>query len=217
MTLGLLVSINLLSSHRTLATEQRPLLVVKLTMWPEPVKQKKQTLTSEPKPEQQPATKKIIEKKPLPPSVQERIPMVKKQPLETKKPIQMEEVEADAKESVDEISIPSIPLIATKNEEGTMPTPVPIFQITQVPRFLHRKTPVYPEEMRSQGISGMVKLEVLIDKDGQVRQVSILKSAGKYFDEAARQAILASTFYPAKVDSESVAVLLRLPVKFGLY
>ncbi len=71
--------------------------------------------------------------------------------------------------------------------------------------------------MRTQGISGIVKLEALIDKEGRVRKVSILKSAGKAFDEAARRAILASSFYPAEVEKKPVAVLLRLPVRFELF
>ena len=96
------------------------------------------------------------------------------------------------------------------------PVPVPVFQLTRTPRYLFRASPVYPEAMRVQGRSGVVKLEVLIDKAGQVREVRILKSAGKLFDDAARRAILSSTFLPAEVDGQAVAVLWRLPVKFSL-
>jgi len=70
--------------------------------------------------------------------------------------------------------------------------------------------------MRSSGITGIVKLAVLIDKEGKVHRVTVLKSADKAFDEAAKKALLASTFMPAKVGNKKVAGELRMPVKFRL-
>ena len=70
--------------------------------------------------------------------------------------------------------------------------------------------------MRSSGVSGVVKLAVLIGKEGNVYRVKVLKSAGGAFDEAARTALLASTFIPAKMGGKNVAVELRMPVKFRL-
>ncbi|NOY62429.1 MAG: TonB family protein [Gammaproteobacteria bacterium] len=112
--------------------------------------------------------------------------------------------------------VESTPPMLIEPTKETLPNPVPLFRLTQAPRFLHREIPVYPEIMRAQGVSGVVKLEALIDKEGRVRKASILKSAGKHFDEAAKQAILASSFYPAKVENKAVAVLLHLPVRFDL-
>lgn len=121
----------------------------------------------------------------------------------------------DLENNVAETPTQEAPAPPTKPSEA-LPTPVPFFKITNAPRFLHRETPVYPDAMRAVGVSGVVKLEALIDKQGRVRQVTILTSAGKQFDEAATHAIMASSFYPAEVDKKPVAVLLRLPVKFEL-
>ncbi len=101
-------------------------------------------------------------------------------------------------------------------DADTLPTPIPIFQLTTAPQFLHKASPSYPSAMLASGTTGIVKLEALIDKTGRVRKVSIIKSAGEHFDQSARQAILASSFYPAKVREKAVAVLLRLPVKYRL-
>ena len=97
-----------------------------------------------------------------------------------------------------------------------MPTPVPFFTLTQAPQFLHKEEPVYPKIMRARSIAGLVKLEALIDENGRVRNVEVIKSAGEHFDHAAKQAMIKSTFIPAEVDGKPVAVLLRVPVKFKL-
>ena len=142
--------------------------------------------------------------------------VAKERPLETVEPVLMDEIVADVEKVTEQTpSQPTSPT-ATQSMKNSLPTPVPIFQLTQAPSFLHREKPIYPEVMRVGGISGVVKLEALIDSEGRVREVNILKSAGEHFDEAAREAVLASTFYPAKIENEPVAVLLRLPVKFSL-
>ncbi len=58
------------------------------------------------------------------------------------------------------------------------------------------------------------RIAVLIGKEGKVHRVTVLKSAGEAFDKAARKALLASTFVPAKMGNKTVAVELRIPVKF---
>ncbi|VAX02500.1 hypothetical protein MNBD_GAMMA20-933 [hydrothermal vent metagenome] len=218
ITLGMLLFINVLANYRAHATEPRPLLVVDLTAWPMPVKQEQQA--PPPKPEKQLIPKKPVVKKPLPAPEPELSPQAKKivdeiLPAPTEHET-TEEIIEETDETVEPaLSEPTPPMLIEPAEDA-LPNPVPIFKLTQAPRFLHREVPVYPETMRTQGISGIVKLEALIDKEGRVRKVNILKSAGKHFDEAARRAILASSFYPAEVENKPVAVLLRLPVRFDL-
>ncbi len=213
VTLGLLLFINVLANYRAHATESRPLLVVDLAAWPVPVKQEE---PPPPKSEKQPIPQKTVAKKPPSPPEPERSPQAKKIVEE----IPPQPVEHEIEEEIVEKTEPAVteptPAMLIEPTEDALPNPVPIFKLTQAPRFLHREVPVYPETMRNQGISGVVKLEALIDKQGRVRKVSILKSAGKHFDDAARRAILASSFYPAEVENEPVAVLLRLPVRFDL-
>jgi len=70
--------------------------------------------------------------------------------------------------------------------------------------------------MRNLGQEGLVLLEVFIDAKGTVRQVSVKDTAGADFDQAALNAIKASSFQPGTVADRPVAVLLRLPVRFKL-
>ena len=70
--------------------------------------------------------------------------------------------------------------------------------------------------MLVQGKEGKVKLEVLIDDKGKIRKVTVIKSAGEAFDQAAITAISNSSFTPGNVDGKPVTVLLRVPVNFSL-
>ena len=214
-TLALLLAINLLAHYRSHTPEQRPLLVVDLMAWPVPLKQEKQ-----PQQEAAPKQPPPAPAKTLPIPAPEPAPVAKKvvhEKLETVTPAPVNEAVTEPEEAAEQIPAQPAQPVASESAEHAMPTPVPIFQVTQAPRFLHREAPIYPEVMRAQGISGVVKVEALIDNEGRVRQVSVLKSAGEYFDEAARRAVLSSSFYPAEIEGKPVAVLLRLPVKFGLY
>ena len=217
LTVTLLVFINILANYRVHASESRPLHVVNLMAWPMPVKQQQPTPAPQTKKQQtpqKPASKKNppLLKTPSP-------PIIKKEHKEKPTPVMIDPIEKLVEKTITvdkPVLAEATPPMLIEPTENTQPIPVPIFQLTQAPRFLHREVPIYPEAMRTQGISGVVKLEVLIDKDGRVREVNILASAGKLFDAAARQAILASRFYPAEVDKNTVAVLLRLPVTFDL-
>lgn len=216
LTLVLLFFINVLANYHPQNSEPRPLLVVGLTAWPVPFKQEQQQPTP---PKQQPVPEKpALKKTPLPkpePSPQTK-KVVKELPAEAVEHEPKEEITEEVEKTVEQTpSEPTPPMLIEPTEEA-LPTPMPIFKLTQAPRFLHRQQPFYPETMRTQGISGTVRLEALIDKKGRVREVNILKSAGTHFDQAAKQAILDSIFYPAEVEGEAVAVLLRLPVTFNL-
>ena len=101
-------------------------------------------------------------------------------------------------------------------DDAALPVPVPLFKLTETPRFLHQQTPEYPEALRTLGKTGHVTLSVLIDKFGRVRNITVLESDADAFSEAAIKAIMASSFIPAKIDGEPVAVKLKLPVTFKL-
>jgi len=209
LTTGLIICINLLTYSRTQPAIERPLLALNLMSWDTPEKTTK--------------TPKVVTSKPIKKQVQEKT--VPKKKLQTpqkselnthvKTAVKPKPIIKPIQETITQKTVVPSEKTATVTKD-VLPTPVPIFKLTLSPRFLHRQEPVFPETMRVEGISGVVKLEALIDKRGRVRQVNIIKSAGKYFDAAAKHAISASSFYPAKIGNQPVAVLLRLPVRFGL-
>ncbi len=217
MVLGLLLFINVLANYRAHTEETRALLVVELAPWPVPVKQEERRVVPEPK--KQPMPEKPAMENPTP-AKSTVSPQKKKAIQETDSlPVEHEqEAEIVGEDIAKAEKFPAEPIspMLIKPSEDALPTPVPIFKLTQAPRFLHRARPIYPDAMRAQGKRGVVKLEALIDKSGRVRRVRIIESAGLAFDEAAERAIRASSFYPAKVENKPVAVLLRLPVRFNL-
>lgn len=108
-----------------------------------------------------------------------------------------------------------VALSTAENQDPTL-TPVPVFELTALPRFIRQVQPSFPESMRHLAREGVVELNVLIEHTGAVRQVTIVRSAGSEFDRAARSAILASAFAPGEVDGKPVTTVLHLPVRFRL-
>jgi len=198
---GLFFSINLLAHADQKVLEEKPLLVLNLMQLPA----KPLPLPTKITPKKMPPIKKPVPKKKRPKKVvKKKIPLKLTPPKPVEKP-QHQVVEAVSKA-----------VTTPEPQVEPLPTPVPIFKLTELPHFLHREVPLYPEAMRAAGRSGVVKLEALIDKQGKVRRVTVIVSAGEAFDRAAKVAILASTFSAAKIGERLVAVRLRLPVRFSL-
>jgi len=203
-----------------------PIITLDFVEWQQPTKQKKPEVKPKPKPK----PKKVVKKKPKPKQQlkkPEPKPVESPKPKPVEKPVLTEEPEIEPPEElpkpVEPEPVVEEPVVTEAaeteekvSEEDILPTPTPIFQLTSMPRMIHRETPVYPAVMRAQGKEGKVKLEVLIDSKGKIRKVTVIKSAGKAFDQAAIAAISNSSFTPGNIDGKPVAVLLRLPVNFRL-
>lgn len=75
------------------------------------------------------------------------------------------------------------------------------------PRILHKVEPVYPDEMRRQGVSGTVIVRIEVRENGSPDNVSIQRSSGfAALDEAALQATRQWRFVPARDEATGVAV-----------
>lgn len=123
-------------------------------------------------------------------------------------------------ESVVEESDFSVPIGNTlMAEPATKPEPVQfasIFEVTKMPQFRLKIKPHYPEIARKLGVEGLVILEVSISREGEVINAKVVNDPGHGLGEAALEAILRSSFYPAFSSDEPVAVKLRIPVRFKL-
>ena len=71
------------------------------------------------------------------------------------------------------------------------------FMVEQKPTVIKQVNPVYPEIARKAGLTGKVFLKFLVDKNGQVSNVTVLKGQ-EIFRQAAIDAILQYRFKPAK-------------------
>jgi TonB family protein len=78
--------------------------------------------------------------------------------------------------------------------------------------------PVYPELARKARIQGIVIVEAIIDRKGDVIQASVLRSPGKAygFDDAALKAVKQWKFKPATLNKKPVDVYYNLTVIFKL-
>lgn len=76
--------------------------------------------------------------------------------------------------------------------------------------------PDYPELMRRVGIEGLVVLEAVIDREGHVTDVRVLRGVNPVLDRAASEAVLRWRYQAARIDGRSVAVYLSVTVNFRL-
>ncbi len=206
---------------QTEALPPPPVITLEFSAW-QPPREKPRQPEIRPKPEPKPKPKPRPRPKPV---VKPRLKQARPKPIppperviSTREPAKP--VAAPPEPVVEDVPPPTpVPADQSKAEEvsqETLPQPVPVFELTTLPRMIHRETPVYPSDMKLQGKEGTVKLEVFIDAAGKVRKITILKSAGPAFDQAAINAIQNSSFSPGNVHGKPVAVRMRLPVRFRL-
>ncbi len=94
---------------------------------------------------------------------------------------------------------------------------VPYDELEVKPKPLKNPVLNYPYEAKKKGIKGMTVVKMLIDTDGNVVDVKVLKSSGnQLLDEAALDAAKKSTFEPAEHNGKKVRVWASRPFKFRL-
>lgn len=90
------------------------------------------------------------------------------------------------------------------------------FGSANAPSFLKRVMPEYPRLARRLGKEGKVVLRLFIDGHGKLLSVEVIEKAGHGFDEAAIEAVKASSFQPARLNSRPVNCKAILPISFRL-
>jgi TonB family protein len=84
------------------------------------------------------------------------------------------------------------------------------------PRKVQDQAPAYPDQARSKRIQGTVVLEAILDVDGHVDHVKIMKGVVKMLDEAAIGAVRNWVYTPTLVDGIPVPVIMTVTVTFRL-
>lgn len=102
--------------------------------------------------------------------------------------------------------------------EEYLPAPGEFVPYDEGPLVISEVKPEYPPLARQAGIEGVVFLEVLIDKNGNVRDVRVTKPSGASagFEEAAKEAAYKTKWKPAISNKQPVAVRVAYPVRFTL-
>jgi TonB family protein len=86
----------------------------------------------------------------------------------------------------------------------------------KAPTVISKVEPEYSEEARRARISGIVILEALIDKNGNVTDINVLKPLPFGLDQAAIDAVKQWKFKPAMMNGQPVDVVFNLTVNFKL-
>ncbi|MBW2077724.1 MAG: TonB family protein, partial [Deltaproteobacteria bacterium] len=90
-------------------------------------------------------------------------------------------------------------------------------ELDQVPVVIFRKKPFYPFRARARNISGDVRVKFLVDKDGHVNSVHILKSVPPgVFDKNVIKALSCWRFLPGKIHGRPVPTWVITTIKFRL-
>ncbi len=84
------------------------------------------------------------------------------------------------------------------------------------PEKVYGPPPLYPESARRARLQGTVVVEAIIDRNGEVTDVRVLKGMPGGLDRAAIEAVSDWRFTPATRQGEPVPVVFRLTVQFSL-
>lgn len=83
------------------------------------------------------------------------------------------------------------------------------------PKKIRDVKPMYPAEAQAARVSGIVIIEVLIDRDGTIASTRVLRSV-PMLDEAATDAVKQWVFTPTLLNGAAVPVLMTVTVNFTL-
>ena len=86
----------------------------------------------------------------------------------------------------------------------------------QHPRKIEAPPPQYTNVAKDEGLQGTVILQALINEQGVVEEVEVLKGLSLGLTEQAMEALRQWTFEPATLDGEPVAVFYNLTFNFRL-
>lgn len=85
---------------------------------------------------------------------------------------------------------------------------------TEPPVPVRTVAPDYPDELRREGVSGLVMVKCEIDASGNVASADVEKSSNAAFEKNAVAAVKKWKFKPAKQDGAPVAIKVSIPIKF---
>jgi len=87
--------------------------------------------------------------------------------------------------------------------------------VEELPEAITKIPPEYPDIARQANVDGTVMMQVLVGKDGKVKDAKVVKSVAM-LDAAAIAAVRQWIFKPALSNNKPVAVWVAVPMKFTL-
>ena len=196
--------------------QPKPYVIQNVQLKPPPPPKKQETPPPPPK-KKEPAPKKEVRKIPVPdktpdkpePEIQPPPPEIEPIAPQQLEPQEPALVVPDTDQVVD---IPTPPPPAPEPEG-----PILVSGEVVPPVKVNAPQPVYPEAARRARLQGVVVLKAVIDKNGDVTDVQILRDLPMGLGEMAKQAALKWKFKPATLHGKPVDVYFNLTVNYSIH
>ena len=112
-----------------------------------------------------------------------------------------------------------IPLSYAVKSGERVPLPPGVYSedsVTERPQLLSRPDPRYPDSLRTAGTFGAVVLLAIVDSTGHVDSASVraVYSSNAGFEAPAREAVLASTYAPGRMNGRPVPVCVLVQLRW---
>ncbi len=88
--------------------------------------------------------------------------------------------------------------------------------LDQQPVARHQARPVYPADLRREGIEGSAVVDFIVDTDGNVRNATAIRSTNPEFGASAVSAVSRWIFTPGRKANRAVFTHLQVPIEFTL-
>ena len=106
-------------------------------------------------------------------------------------------------------------LALSKDDADSLPIPIADYLITDEPSVIFEpKNKQRTEEARKNGYTGTARMKILVDTEGNVRDVKLLNSLKYGLDERAIEIVKQVKLSPAKVNGKPVAVIRDFTITF---
>lgn len=128
-------------------------------------------------------------------------------------------VEAESEEEVEAATMAETEFaeVYTKPEESVEIPVVAFWKVEKKPQPKYSPKPAYPEKARVAEMEGQAIVEALVDIDGKVIDVRLVKKSGfNELDQAAMNVARCWTFSPAEQRGKPVRVWVNIPFNFRL-
>ncbi len=96
------------------------------------------------------------------------------------------------------------------------PDPASFVAVEKEPSPIQQVKPVYPEIASRAGLTGLVVLRVLVNKEGKPIRAIVFKADNDIFVEPAKEAAMKTLFTPAIQNGKPITCWLNMPFKFTL-
>jgi periplasmic protein TonB len=113
------------------------------------------------------------------------------------------------------VARPVEPAPQPKPAAGTAAKPVRVSDGVQAAKLIHQTQPLYPALARQVRVSGTVKIEATIGRDGAIRNLQFV-SGHALLAQAAMDAVRQWRYQPTLLSGEPVEVVTQIAVHFTL-